>query len=144
MSLGPIPPKPPIPERRREPLSGRSKNAELRAAIVERDRAKLVVMYRRSGSPWPDGIDSKSDRWYGDGSSWTDERIAAALDDSVFEGRVRPRPKVVTVPADVVVKAGRPSVVDAPNTLTAKKPWEAEGMSRTAWYRRREKREGKP
>ncbi len=142
MALGPIPPKSPIPERVREPLSGRSKNAELRAAILERDRAKLVVMYRRSGSPWPDGIDSKSDRWYGDGNSWTEERIKAALDDAVFEGRLKSRPKVVVVPEDVVVKAGRPSVVDAPNTLTAKEPWAEAGMSRSAWYRRRDKREG--
>ncbi len=142
MAREPLPPKGPIPERVREPLDGPPKNAELQRAIVERGRAELVVMYRRSSLPWPDGIDHPGNRWYGDGSAWTEERIKAALDDAVFEGRVRPRPKTVVVPADVVVKAGRPSVVDAPNTLTAKKPWEAEGMSRTAWYRRRERREG--
>jgi hypothetical protein len=42
-------------------------------------RARLVTKYRANPAPWPDGIDSASDRWYGDGSAWTAERIAAAL-----------------------------------------------------------------
>ncbi len=124
-----LPPKGPIPERVREALDGPPKNAELQAALLERARAELVVMYRRSSSPWPDGIDTASDRWYGDGSTWTDARIEAALDKSIFEGKP-------------FVKRGRPSVVDKPNTLTAKKPWEAEGISRRTWYNRRDKREG--
>jgi hypothetical protein len=33
-------------------------------------------------------------------------------------------------------KRGRPLNKDKAATLTAQKPWEAEGMSRTTWYRR--------
>ena len=27
-------------------------------------RSELVVRYRLSSNPWPDGIDSKGDQWY--------------------------------------------------------------------------------
>ncbi len=136
MAREPLPPKGPIPERVREPLAGPSRNAEQLAAILERDRALFVKRHREGGSG---RIDSDGDPWYGDGSVWTDERIKAALDKSVFEGLARQRPKAVVVPADVVVKVGKPSMVDKPNTLTAKKPWEDEGISRRTWYNRREK-----
>ncbi len=123
MSQGPIPPKPGIPDRVREPLSGPPRNAELLAALLERDRALFVKRHREGGSG---RLDSDSDPWYGDGSAWTDERIKAALDKSVFEGRP-------------IVKRGRPLDVDRQHTLTATKPWEAEGVSERTWYRRREK-----
>jgi hypothetical protein len=38
-------------------------------------RARLVKKYRLSPKTWPDGIDSKSDRWYGDGSGWPDQLV---------------------------------------------------------------------
>jgi hypothetical protein len=118
------PDKAPIPDRVREPLSGAPKNAELQAAILERARAQLVKRYRRNSGPWPDGIDTEADRWYGDGSGWTEERLKAALSDAVFEG--------------AVVKVGRPRLEDRDKTLTAKEPWKAEGMSKATWYRHRQ------
>jgi len=92
-------------------------------AIVEKARAELVEMYRRDSRPSPDGIDSTGDRWYGDGSGWTQERIKAAKDPGVFEGRVQIVPKLVLA--------------------KEAKPWEKEGMTRRTWFRRRKaKREG--
>lgn len=40
-------------------------------------------------------------------------------------------------------KIGRPRAKDADKTLSATKPWEAEGISRRTWYRERRKAEGK-
>jgi hypothetical protein len=41
-------------------------------------------------------------------------------------------------------KRGRSRIGDRNKTLAAQKPWEAEGMSRATWFRRRkEKREGR-
>ena len=87
------------------------------AAILERNRALMVEKYRSNRRLWPDGIDTAGDRWYGDGSSWTAERIAAAKDAGVFEGRV------------VVPKA-------VPK-LEGAEPWLKEGVSRRTWFRRR-------
>jgi hypothetical protein len=106
-----------VPERRRVKLGGESRNTGVLAAVLEKARAELVILYRRDRRRWPDGIDSGGDRWYGDGSGWTEERIKAALDPGVFEGRLRVSPKLV-------VAAGG-------------KPWEAEGLSRRTWFRRR-------
>jgi len=38
-------------------------------------RGELVKKYRISQNPWPDGIDSKWDRWYLGGTTeeWTDD-----------------------------------------------------------------------
>ena len=55
-----------------------ARNAREQPAILEAARARLVTKYRANPAPWPAGIDSASDRWYGDGSAWTAERIATA------------------------------------------------------------------
>jgi hypothetical protein len=47
--------------------------------LLEQNRAKLVIKYRQSKNLWPDGIDHAGNRWYGDGSAWTEERIKRAL-----------------------------------------------------------------
>lgn len=40
-------------------------------------------------------------------------------------------------------KRGRPRLEEAASTVKAKEPWQAEGMSRATWYRRKaEKKEG--
>lgn len=106
-----------VPERVRRPLAGPPRNAGLQAALLERARAELVKRYRESSAPWPDGIDTKYDRWYGDGSGWTQERIERALSEEVFEGK-----------SSVAV------------ALSSSKPWEAEGVSRRTWYRRHRER----
>lgn len=36
-------------------------------------------------------------------------------------------------------KPGRPRLEDADKTIESQKPWEAEGMSRRTWYRRKRK-----
>ena len=34
-------------------------------------------------------------------------------------------------------RKGRPRIEDRANTIEAKRPWEAKGMSRSTWYRRK-------
>jgi len=49
---------------------------------LEQDRARIVRLYRQNPHAWPDGIDSKPDRWYqGHEAEWTEERIARLLGD---------------------------------------------------------------
>lgn len=42
-----------------------------------------------------------------------------------------------------LVKRGRPLAINREQTLERLKPWEAEGMSRRAWYYRRKREGGK-
>jgi len=52
----------------------------MNSADLEVARARLVSLYRANKRLWPDGIDSKGDRWYeGHEAEWTKERIAKAL-----------------------------------------------------------------
>lgn len=46
---------------------------------------------------------------------------------------------VASGPPEAKPKRGRPLQRDKHRTLTATKPWEAEGMDRSTWYRRRQK-----
>jgi hypothetical protein len=65
-------------------------------------------------------------------------------------GKTGPRPRSTAKPVEVAgIKASprefkKPLAKDADKSLSRTKPWEAEGMSRRTWYRRRkaEKREG--
>jgi hypothetical protein len=41
-------------------------------------------------------------------------------------------------------KTGRPRLEDRASTLTATKPWEAAGMSRTTWFRRQKENPDSP
>jgi hypothetical protein len=119
---------------------GKPRNARELAAILERDRASLVKMYRANPRAWPDGIDPRGGvPWYGDGLSWTEERIKAALDGSAFDPKPEHRRAAikVVVPGEAIVKAGPPKAADKDKTLTALEPWKAEGISRRTWYNRR-------
>lgn len=53
-------------------------------------RKELVVKYRQSPHPWPDGIDSKWDRWY----------IAEEWDDDGTYHGITPMPKRPEVSVD--------------------------------------------
>jgi hypothetical protein len=78
-----------------------------------------------------------SEKWYGDGSSWTEERIEAALSEAAFDPRIERKPRAVAViPEGAKVKVGPPAAADKGRTLTALKPWEEAGVSRRTWYRR--------
>lgn len=47
---------------------------------LELGRARMIVKYRASQSLWPDGIDSKLDRWYSAClNKWTPEYIVSLL-----------------------------------------------------------------
>lgn len=108
---------------------GKPTNAKEQAAILERDRAEYVLRWRANPRVCAERPDSLSDeKWYGDGSGWTDERIKAALDEAVFDPRIvreKPKPKL-----EVVAPAAAKAL-----TLTEEKPWEKEGISRASWYR---------
>jgi hypothetical protein len=57
---------------------------------LETGRAKMVRKYRASPGIWPDGIDSKHDRWYSAKMhKWTDDYIASLIDN-------RPRDEVAS------------------------------------------------
>jgi hypothetical protein len=124
---------------------GKPTNAREQAAILEKARAEYVLRWRANPRVCADRPDSLSaEKWYGDGSSWTEERIKAALDEAVFDPRIErkaaARPKLeVVVPSGAVVKAGAPKAADKERTLTALKPWEEAGVSRRTWYRNRPK-----
>ena len=53
--------------------------------------------------------------------------------------RVKPRLKVV-MPKEAKVRRGRPPAAAKEDTLTAKEPWRAEGLSRGAWYAKHKER----
>lgn len=129
-----------VERKARGALDGRPTNAKELAALVEKARAEYVLRWRANPAVCAKRPDILSDeKWYGDGSSWTDERIKAALDPKVFDPageRVRPKLKVV-MPKEARVKVGPPAAADRGNTLTALKPWVAEGISRRTWYSRR-------
>jgi hypothetical protein len=97
----------------------------------------MVERYRSQPRLWPDGIDSKWDRWYGDGGAWTEERIAAA----------RERYRVVTEGSEAKAKPKLAAVNTETETgeTGETRPWEAAGVSRATWFRKlaKGKREGK-
>lgn len=62
------------------------------------------------------------------------ERLKAKAPE-VPVGRVGVTPD----PSDIKPKRGRPLQRDKDRTLTAIKPWVADGMDRSTWYRRRQK-----
>jgi hypothetical protein len=43
----------------------------LHAELLQEARSKLVAKYRTNPAPWPDGVDTKYDRWYRP-EEWTD------------------------------------------------------------------------
>jgi hypothetical protein len=53
---------------------------------VERARRELVRRYRASPNVWPDGIDSKGDRWYRP-EEWNDDGIRIA--GKPYDGKPR-------------------------------------------------------
>ena len=62
-------------------------------------------------------------------------------DDGVATGHMAGKAMVAQIDAGLApgpreVKRGRPRLEDAARTLTAKKPWQALGMSRATWYKR--------
>ncbi len=113
---------------------GKPTNAKELAAVLERDRAAYVRRWRANPRVCADRPDSmSSEKWYGDGSAWTEERLRAAEDDSLFDPRVvrkveRPTLEVVVPP------------VAAGVSIPERKPWEALGISRRTWFRRKEGR----
>ena len=61
---------------------------------LERSRAVLVRKYRMNPRAWPDGIDTKTCRWFtGHEGEWTELRIARAL------GEAKPVDAVVSTEA---------------------------------------------
>ena len=50
-------------------------------------------------------------------------------------------PAAVRADAGFSIHLGRPLAKDRARTLTAVRPWDAEGMSRSTWYRRRAEKE---
>jgi hypothetical protein len=71
-------------------------------AMLRHNRAKLVKKYREVPNAWPDGIESKHDRWYGDGSEWPQDMVelwatVKWLDDQYRVERVTPKVRHVTL-----------------------------------------------
>ena len=67
---------------------------KLQAMRLERARCELVAKYRDNPRLWPDGIDTKFDRWYtGKEGEWTADRVAAGL--AMKEWGVNKDPSVV-------------------------------------------------
>jgi hypothetical protein len=46
-------------------------------------------------------------------------------------------PAIISLPHTETIRRGRPRIEETANTLKARKPWEALGMSRRTWERRR-------
>jgi len=122
-----------------------ARNGRELAAILERDRAKLVVKYWFDPSARPDGIDSRSDRWYGDGSTWTPERVRAALDEvAVFGDKTRAKPKLEIATSGVSNRVSQPQKSHAESqnetptvSPVSSAPWVTEGISRATYFRRK-------
>lgn len=58
-------------------------------------------------------------------------------DDGLGVMQTIPRSKVGVATDPLDSKQGRPLAKDAPYSFERTKPWEAEGMSRRTWYRRK-------
>ena len=102
------------------------------------DRVRLVRMYLEHPGNWPDGIDTKYERWYSGHEDywrervghWVDGRWAGGIDDEAAHalwsaGGVKSE------------GGGRPKTVEG-------EPWVEAGVSRATWYRRKAEEEAKP
>ncbi len=86
-----------------------SKHEAFQRHQLEVARADLVRKYRANPSVWPDGIESKADRWYSEHlDKWTDAYVASLLDKPVSSTPVDIPPLVDTLvdkcpPEDILV-----------------------------------------
>lgn len=99
------------------------------------DRVRMVGRWLAHPSLWPDGIDTKYERWYLGHEDYWRERVGH-LRDGVGEwvGGVSDE-QAFACWADGGVKAeGRPRTVEG-------EPWVEAGVSRRTWYRRKAEEE---
>ena len=96
------------------------------------DRVRMVQRYLAHPSTWPDGIDTKYERWYLGREDYWRER-AGRLVDGRWEGGVSDEVGHALWAGGAAV--GRPREVEG-------EPWVAAGVSRATWYRRKAEEPG--
>lgn len=96
------------------------------------DRVRMVRRYLVHPGLWPDGIDSRYERWYlGHEGDWG--RLVGHLDSGGgLVGGIGDE--------EAFRKFGEREVVFEGEEVG--RPWEVEGVSRATWFRRRLAREG--
>ena len=91
-------------------------------------RSEIVREFRAHPAKWPDGIDSKYDRWYR-AEEWADDgRFLGARVETPSAGETETRREV--------------REVEAIGSHEDPEPWVAAGVSRATWFRRRKIAEG--
>ena len=104
---------------------------EYRVVQLWADRVRLVKMYLESPGKWPDGIDTKYNRWFSGHEEYWGEQAGRLDGRGVWQGGVNDEGAHAAW-GDEARGRGRPKV-------EGERPWEAEGLSRRTWYRRQAK-----
>ena len=96
------------------------------------DRVRLVKRWLAAPHLWPDGIDSEHGRWYCGREDYWGGVVGRLGDDFRWGGGVDDEEAWERWSGDRGV--GRPRVVEE---VSGERPWEAAGVSRATWFRRR-------
>ena len=110
---------------------------EYRVVRLWADRVRLVRQYLESPGRWPDGIDTKYERWYlGHEDYWREK--SGNLTAKGWEGGLDDDGAYARWAGGGVKgeAAGRPRLVEG-------EPWVEAGVSRATWYRRKAAEDGK-
>ena len=128
---------------------------EYRVALLWADRVRMVQRYLERPATWPDGIDTKYERWFQGHEAYWREKVGHLVDGG-WEGKIddeaayaRWAEQVVraAAPPDEpggkveVLKAVAEALVDGhlggrPKTIEGE-PWVEAGVSRRTWERRK-------